>query len=569
MNDFRQLMIDLGKISVPVMIALLALIICVFLVSFIIRRKRRNHKHNTYMSDEGGDEFCRVVLEGQQGAQLIIRRSDMYPVYATGNINKFAGVTLEQIRFDIERLGKFIPKSDWNKLWKEYIDWDGKEEFGITYKRTDNGLWYEISVTRCKEDMDYWSFRDVTEQKKIVEKLENKLADADTANQYKTSFLSKMSHEIRTPMNGIVGMLALAQANLKGEEQIKQYLDKAEALSKYLLSLINDILDMSRIEAGKIELENKAFDLIEFGERLRTLFQKNIEAKGVRFDVEYKDMDVRYVVGDELRIFQVMSNFLSNASKFTSEGEIIVTIKQMMKENGNVDFMLRVHDTGIGIAPDFLAHIFRPFEQESIGITKAYGGSGLGMAISDNIVRLMGGEIVVESKQGEGSDFAVFLKFPIAAKEDIEYDAEDNNDVKENDFSFDGRTILMAEDNEINAEIAVEMLGMRGAKVEIAPNGIEAVEMFEKHNPGYYDFILMDIQMPLMDGRSAAKKIRSMDREDAHTIPIFALSAEAFVEDERRSKEAGMNGHFTKPIDFDELETGIGNYMSKRSGDRI
>lgn len=441
MDGFRQLMIDLGKVSVPVMIALLALIICVFLVSFIIRRKRRNHKHNTYMSGEGGDEFCRVVLEGQQGAQLIIRRSDMYPVYATGNINEFAGVTLEQIRFDIERLGKFIPKSDWNKLWKEYSDWDGKDEFGITYKRTDTGLWYEISVTRCKEDMDYWSFRDVTEQKKIVEKLENKLADADTANQYKTSFLSKMSHEIRTPMNGIVGMLALAQANLKGEEQIKQYLDKAEALSKYLLSLINDILDMSRIEAGKIELENKAFDLIEFGERLRTLFQKNIEAKGVRFDVEYKDMDVRYVVGDELRIFQVMSNFLSNASKFTSEGEIIVTIKQMMKENGNVDFMLRVHDTGIGIAPDFLAHIFRPFEQESVGITKAYGGSGLGMAISDNIVRLMGGEIVVESKQGEGSDFAVFLKFPIAAKEDIDYDIEENNDVKENDFSFEGRTI--------------------------------------------------------------------------------------------------------------------------------
>ena len=233
----------------------------------------------------------------------------------------------------------------------------------------------------------------------------------DQFAQAKSDFLAHMSHEIRTPMNGIIGMLTLAHGQLKGHSA-ENYIIKAEQLSKYLLSVINDILDMSRIEAGKIELENKPFELEALAEKLRNMFQKNVEAKGIAFSVEMRDVDVKYVVGDELRISQILVNFLSNAQKFTAKGEIRVTFRQLQKEEGNVSLMFRVHDTGKGMDAKFISRIFKPFEQESKDITKQYGGSGLGMAITDQLVHLMGGEIVIDSMVGKGSDFSVYLTLP-------------------------------------------------------------------------------------------------------------------------------------------------------------
>lgn len=203
-------------------------------------------------------------------------------------------------------------------------------------------------------------------------------------------------------MNGIIGMLTLAEGKLEKDNPAMQYLEKVDELSDHLLSLINDILDMSRIEAGRVQLESKPFSLRQLADRLYDMFAKNLEARGVHYEVRFEDMTVDYVIGDELRISQAIINFLSNAVKFTSEGEIIVTFRQMMRSAGHVDLMVRVHDTGIGMAPEFINRIFRPFEQESIETTKRYGGTGLGMAITDHIVRLMGGEIVVESEPGQG-----------------------------------------------------------------------------------------------------------------------------------------------------------------------
>lgn len=270
-------------------------------------------------------------------------------------------------------------------------------------------------------------------------------------------------------MNGITGMLTLAERRLTPEHPAMQYLTKANELSGHLLSLINDILDMSRIEAGKVELEQAPFSLRALGGRLYDMFAKTLDANGIHYAANFEEMTANWVIGDELRISQVIINFLSNAVKFTSQGEIIVTFRQMMLRDGKVDLMVRVHDTGIGMKAEFISRIFRPFEQEDTSTTRRFGGTGLGMAISDQLVKLMGGQIVVESLPESSSDFTVFLSLPV------------------------------------------------------------------------------------MDGRTAARTIRGLARPDAADIPIYALSADAFAEDERLSRENGMNGHLTKPIDFDAL----------------
>ena len=492
---------------------------------------------------------------------FVLRCKDLYPVYIADSFEKLFRITRDELQTDInvfpERIGS---GKDWN-VWKQYQSWDGKSSFAAEFYIERLKSWYHLEILRSLDSAyDVFRFHDITEDRRKLEKLEGQLKLAEDTSRSKTEFLSSMSHEIRTPMNGIIGMLTLAHGQLKGHSA-ENYIIKAELLSKYLLSVINDILDMSRIEAGKIELENKAFELEALAEKLRNMFQKNVEAKGIAFSVEMRDVDVKYVVGDELRISQILVNFLSNAQKFTAKGEIRVTFRQLQKEEGNVSLMFRVHDTGKGMDAKFISRIFKPFEQESKDITKQYGGSGLGMAITDQLVHLMGGEIVIDSMVGKGSDFSVYLTLPIAENPDVQEEQEEEEDV---DFTFNGCHILMAEDNEINAEIAVSILEEEGAKVDVAVNGKEAAEKYEASAPGTYDFILMDIQMPVMNGRDAAKLIRSMDREDAKQIPIFALSADAFVEDQRLSAMSGMDGHFTKPIDFDEIRVQIGKILKGR-----
>jgi CheY-like chemotaxis protein len=252
---------------------------------------------------------------------------------------------------------------------------------------------------------------------------------------------------------------------------------------------------------------------------------------------------------------QVLTNFLSNASKYTqSGGEISLVFRQMRRLDGQVHMQFRVKDTGKGMNPEFLSRIFKPFVQESASTTRKYGGTGLGMAIADNMVRLMGGHIVVDTELGRGSEFAVYLPFEIAPG-DQSFDTVKEEKKNKEEISFEGMKILMAEDNAINAEIACELFKMEGAELEIAENGKVAVEKIKNCPDGYYDLVFMDIQMPEMDGWTAAKEIRALDSEYAKNVPIFALSANAFTEDKRHSAEVGMNGHISKPIDFEELKS--------------
>lgn len=496
---------------------------------------------------------------------ILLRRRDRMPVYTVGNLREVLGVTLTRLREDAASLlAGLDDETERKQRWKTYLDWDGAKPL-VAEAAMQNGRWVRFIAHRSRNDnYDLIFGRDITREHQRLEDDKTKLMQVEEASQSKTTFLSRMSHEIRTPMNGIIGMLALAEGKMQKQDPAMQYLDKANELSAHLLSLINDILDMSRIEAGKVELENKPFSLRAMGDKLYDMFAKTLDARGIRYAVNFEGVTVDWLLGDELRLSQIMINFLSNAVKFTEQGEIVVTIRQMMLREGNVDLLLRVHDTGQGMDPNFVYRIFRPFEQESIETGKKYGGTGLGMAITDQLVHLMGGQILVESLPGKGSDFTVYLTLPQAEADEqasVTGQAEDQNQYED---AFQGRRILMAEDNDINAMIAVELLEDMGAKVDVAQNGQLALEAFQAKPEHYYDFILMDVQMPVLDGRAATRALRALDRSDATEIPIFALSADAFIEDERLSMESGMNGHYSKPIDFIALRRNVGAYLRRK-----
>ncbi len=496
---------------------------------------------------------------------ILLRRRDRMPVYTAGNLREVLGVTLTRLREDAASLlAGLDDEKERRQRWKTYLDWDGAKPL-VAEAAMQNGRWVRFIAHRSQNDnYDLIFGRDITCEHQRLEDDKIKLMQVEEASQSKTTFLSRMSHEIRTPMNGIIGMLALAEGKMQKQDPAMQYLDKANELSAHLLSLINDILDMSRIEAGKVELENKPFSLRAMGDKLYDMFAKTLDARGIRYAVNFEGVTVDWLLGDELRLSQIMINFLSNAVKFTEQGEIVVTIRQMMLREGNVDLLLRVHDTGQGMDPNFVYRIFRPFEQESIETGKKYGGTGLGMAITDQLVHLMGGQILVESLPGKGSDFTVYLTLPQAEADEqasVTGRAEDQNQYEN---AFQGCRILMAEDNDINAMIAVELLEGMGAKVDVAQNGQLALEAFQAKPEHYYDFILMDVQMPVLDGRAATRALRALDRSDATEIPIFALSADAFIEDERLSMESGMNGHYSKPIDFIALRRNVGAYLRRK-----
>lgn len=566
MSNITQVLTVFGENFYLVVVLCVEILIAVVLFGMTITKNMRSSKRKLSVRSVES-EFLEAMDRRPDEVCLVVRIDDIMPIYASGHFKDMFGVSLEDVRGDMALLNSnFENKGKSFDIWEKYRKWDGKEAWNEEFS-LKNGEWVRLHLDpRENSRYDLLSFYYITELHKEIEDYEMRLSQADEASQSKTTFLSRMSHEIRTPMNGIIGMLSLAEGKLDSTHPAMQYLTKIDELSAHLLSLINDILDMSRIEAGKVELEDKPFSLRKLGDKLYDMFAKNLEQRNIEYTVEFEDVTVDYVIGDELRISQVIINFLSNAVKFTEKGEIRVTLRQMALAGGTADIMIRVHDTGIGMSPEFINRIFRPFEQESMDTQKKYGGTGLGMAISDQIVKLMGGEIVVESMVGKGSDFMVFLHLPVS--EEVEKVSEEKASADEAaaefDDAFDGKSILVAEDNELNAVIAVEVLKNMGAKVELATNGQEAVDHFE-HNPaGYYDFILMDVQMPVMDGRAAARKIRGLDRADAADIPVFALSADAFIEDERLSRESGMNGHYAKPVDFNELQRSIGAFLRER-----
>lgn len=379
-------------------------------------------------------------------------------------------------------------------------------------------------------------------------------ANADIASRAKTEFLSRMSHEIRTPMNAIVGMTNIAKSAVGDNEKTMDCLEKIDSSTRYLLSLINDILDMSKIESGNMTLAEEAFSLEKLIQELEVLIRPQAEYKGIKLEIIKKYTNIN-LLGDELKLNQVLINIMGNALKFTpSEGVITLTVEQLVQEEDLVKIHFSVKDTGIGIEESNLVRIFHSFEQAENNTAKRFGGTGLGLAISNNIVELMGGKLDVKSEKGKGSEFFFTISF---AKEisGMGNEAEENvlEGVKEEKYDFTGKRLLVVEDNELNAEIAQTILEMAGFVTELAQDGKEAIDFFMEKPPYYYDAVLMDIRMPVMGGFEATRKIRTSQKEDAQTIPIIAMTANAFDEDTRKSIESGMNGHLSKPIDTKQL----------------
>lgn len=367
------------------------------------------------------------------------------------------------------------------------------------------------------------------------------------ANESKSRFLANMSHDIRTPMNGVLGMATLAAANIDDRQKALEYIDKIQISGKYLVSLINDILDVSKISEGAFEIAEKPMNISEFIEDIRFVIGPLADNKKQHFTIE-KDIRNEYVFGDKLHLNQIGINILSNAVKFTPEGEEIrLSIVETPGASGEyAHYHMEFRDNGIGMKKEFIEHIFESFTREKDSTIDSIEGSGLGMFIVKNLVELMHGTIKVESEPGKGSCFIVDLELKLDPN-GIKADKEEPEDSTE---AICGRKILLAEDNIMNREIAVEMLQEMGAFVITAENGQEAVEKFAESPTEYFDVILMDVMMPVMGGYEASRRIRRLERADAESVPIIAITANAFQEDIIESEEAGMNAHLSKPLDF-------------------
>lgn len=546
----NEIILNLGKKSDSII-----LFIVFFIVIYILINLSIYLYHKYYHYNKEDHLIVEAFLNDQSQNYILVKKRNFKVVFISPSLEDIFHIESKRIEVDLQVLQKIVDRKVYKDFLERYQVWDRENAFHYAFQLKGEHRWFILTITSIQQGKyELFAFLDDTENKERELDYQRQIAKANDESEYKASFLSKMSHEIRTPMNGITGMLTLAKQTMKDDAKEAYYINQAQDISKYLLSLINEVLDMSRMEAGKLELEEKPFNIYDLKTQLNNMFKENIEKKDVVFNIEYFDFDTRYFIGDELRIMQILINLVSNAAKFTEHGEIKVTFKQMYKAENEVNVMMRVHDTGKGMSNEFLSHIFRPFVQEGVEISRKYGGSGLGMAITDQLVKLMGGEIIVDSLVDKGSDFTVFLNLPIALEYENVKETEEIHDIH---YSFARKHILLAEDNAINAEICQSVLESKGAIIERVENGKEAVEAF--NNDSSYDFILMDIQMPEMDGYEATRIIRETNKE----IPIFALSADAYVENIRYSKEIGMNGHFSKPIDFEKMEEELGKFYAR------
>ena len=690
------------QFTTMVLAGIVVLSIAGFIIVVILRKNRVNlKKKNTEILYR--DELFQKLSMNVDDVFLMLDEKTSKVDYVSPNVEKLLGVTVEEIKQDIHVLKSLHPKNSANRD-KNYIEGlqvrEQREwEFEYVHQKTKEHRWFHIvamgsEVEKRKKYILVMSDR--TTDKQMNHALSEAVHAAETANKAKSMFLSNMSHDIRTPMNAIIGFATLAVSNINNQEKVRDYLSKILSSSKHLLSLINDVLDMSRIESGKIHLEETEVSLPEVLHDLKTIVSGQIHAKQLELYMDAMDINDEDVYCDKTRLSQVLLNLLSNAIKFTpAGGTVSVRLRQLpCTKKGSGCYEIRVKDTGIGMSQEFAQKIFDPFERERTSTVSKTQGTGLGMAITKNIVNMMGGTIEVRTEQGKGTEFIVRMEmciqpeqhhvekiaeleglkalvvdddfntcdsvtkmlvkvgmrseWTLSGKEavlraqqsielgdafhayiidwrlpdmngievtrqirslgddtpiiiltaydwsDIEVEAkaagvtafcskpmfmsdlrntlmtaigqkqaEENEILPVADKGFKGKSVLLVEDNELNSEIAMTILNEYGIRVDTAGNGVEAVEKIKTSTPGDYDLVLMDVQMPIMNGYEATKRIRELNEPKLAGIPILAMTANAFDEDRKNALESGMDGFLSKPIVVDEMLHTLQEYFGK------
>ena len=486
----------------------------------------------TYKLEDASYQYLIWKNGTELGEKLTIAQSEKFSFKDT--LEVACDVPNDTWYFEIEPKAGWVPQS--------------QIAFGILIAALVSGVltvgYWQYEMQRYKEAL-------------YAEKIERAAKRAEEASEAKTRFLFNMSHDIRTPMNAIIGFSDLLEKHLDDKEKVHDYIKKIQLSGSFLLSLINYVLEMARIESGKATLRTEVGDAQELLGALNAVFEPAVEKKRLKYNCTL-DVEHRFIICDVTKVREIVLNIISNSVKYTPEGgSVTVQIKEIpWEKEGWTAYRILVEDTGIGMGAEYLPHIFEEFTRERTSTESKVVGAGLGLPIVKALIDLMGGTIQVESERGKGSKFEVILPFEIASEEEVK-DSYVKKEEKLYNRSKEKR-ILLAEDNELNAEIAITILEENGFKVEGAEDGCKCVELFSEKPAGYYSTILMDIQMPNMDGYTASRKIRGMEREDAKAIPIIALTANAFDEDRNKAFAAGMNGHIAKPIDVGRMVRSIG-----------
>lgn len=486
----------------------------------------------TYKLEDTSYQYLIWKNGTEPGEKLTIAQSEKFSFKDT--LEVACDVPNDTWYFEIEPKAGWVPQS--------------QIAFGILIAALVSGVltvgYWQYEMQRYKEAL-------------YAEKIERAAKRAEEASEAKTRFLFNMSHDIRTPMNAIIGFSDLLEKHLDDKEKVHDYIKKIQLSGSFLLSLINYVLEMARIESGKATLRTEVGDAQELLGALNAVFEPAVEKKRLKYNCTL-DVEHRFIICDVTKVREIVLNIISNSVKYTPEGgSVTVQIKEIpWEKEGWTAYRILVEDTGIGMGAEYLPHIFEEFTRERTSTESKVVGAGLGLPIVKALIDLMGGTIQVESERGKGSKFEVILPFEIASEEEVK-DSYVKKEEKLYNRSKEKR-ILLAEDNELNAEIAITILEENGFKVERAEDGCKCMELFSEKPAGYYSTILMDIQMPNMDGYTASRKIRGMEREDAKAIPIIALTANAFDEDRNKAFAAGMNGHIAKPIDVGRMVRTIG-----------
>ena len=520
-------------------------------------------KSNHAITEKEFDSLNKKIAEGKKGVELLKKDKPYYLGYCPIESNNTMLIYI-------------VKKEAVDNVLKEYQKTIGF----ITMIMTGfilllfAGLFYSISrfsianqkvkFEKRNNELQAMIISEMEEANKNLKKAKNiaieALQTAENANKAKTDFLSNMSHDIRTPMNAIIGIISLIRHNAGDKEKVIEYADKIAISSQHLLGIINDVLDMSKIEAGKTVFKYSDFSILDSIEELNTIFHSQANEKNQSFIITKENLKHEWVNGDKVHLMQIFSNLLSNAIKYTQEGGIIQFIAEESETNSSTygKYHFIVSDNGMGMSADFKETIFDAFTRAESSVTNKIQGTGLGMAITKNLVESMGGTIEVESEPNRGSRFEVILNLKIVENRVVS--STEQIEMHETDSDIlDGMRFLCAEDNELNAEILMELLKFEGAECTICENGKRILEAFEQSVPGEYDMILMDVQMPVMNGYEATEAIRRSSHEQAKTIPIIAMTANAFSEDMQHSLAAGMNAHISKPVDMKLLKKTIRN----------